>query len=250
MLGAARGELVVIPSRAWLIQASGGAVYVSNTATTTARRIDPVGSLRARWRSDDRRTLLDGRVTRTLLDATPQLIANRVMRSEVAGRADVPISGSLRARLLGRYGALTSDVDNNRRLLFGGGPVFVITPAVEFSASLQRVAFRHATTAGYFAPHHVNLAELATYAEFESGQNGAVLAIDAGAGAEQITKFGASQGAWHPALRLWSQLTYPFTRTVSMLIEIDSYSTRSGPVVATAENWRSLALRTGARLGL
>ena len=131
-----------------------------------------------------------------------------------------------------------------------GGSVFVITPAVEFSASLQRVAFRHATTAGYFAPHHVNLAELATYAEFESGQNGAVLAIDAGAGAEQITKFGASQGAWHPALRLWSQLTYPFTRTVSMLIEIDSYSTRSGPVVATAENWRSLALRTGARLGL
>src|SRR4029077_2783469 len=66
------------------VEASGGVTALDaiagESATTT-----PTGQLRARWRPLPEGPALDVRLQRNVLDASPQLVTNRVTRSEFRG---------------------------------------------------------------------------------------------------------------------------------------------------------------------
>ncbi|HEU4878342.1 MAG TPA: hypothetical protein VFT21_02765, partial [Gemmatimonadaceae bacterium] len=124
------------------------------------------------------------------------------------------------------------------------------TDAIEVSGVFQRLTFDHSTTSGYFAPQIAQLAELGTYAEFES-DNGTVFALDAGAGAQRLQEFGTAMGKWEPSYRLFASLDIPMKPGSAVHIELDSYDSRLGSDAPSASSsWRSVALSAAVRLAL
>jgi hypothetical protein len=133
---------------------------------------------------------------------------------------------------------------------------------VELSATYQRWGYAHATADPYFAPRNVRLLELAAYVERESAR-GIVLAIDAGAGAQQITPFDtttasttptwpprsgpgsgarrrSAPGVSSPALRLSAQLSVPITRRLQLHADLDAYESEAA-LTATSSGWHYAA---------
>lgn len=209
-----------------------------------------VGSVRGVLKKPGARSLLDLRATRSLLDATPVLVINRVVRSEFAGRADVEMIPRLKLRLGGRAGSYNATGDDNTRVSLLGGLAYAATNAVEVSGVFQRLSFSHATTSGYFAPQVAQLAELGSYAEFES-DNGTVLALDLGAGAQRLQEFTKVMGDWEPSYRLFASLDVPFRPGSAMHLELDSYDSRLGSdAPSSTSSWRSISLSASLRLAL
>jgi hypothetical protein len=121
---------------------------------------------------------------------------------------------------------------------------------IELSGVFQRLTFDHSTTSGYFAPQTAQLAELGTYSEFE-WPSGAVLALDAGAGAQRIQEFNAAIGDWEPAYRLFASLDIPFRPASAIHLELDSYDSRLGSdAPSTSSSWRSFSFTASLRLAL
>jgi Flp pilus assembly protein TadD len=209
-----------------------------------------VGSARARWRQPGGLGLADLRVSRTALDANTLLLINRVTRSEVSARADIPVTSKLRARTgarVARYDAV--DETNNRTALLAG-VAYSATSSVELSTVFQRLAFSHSTTSGYFAPRLAELAEAGSYAEFES-ERGTVLALDGGVGMQRQAAFMETVGKWKPAFRLYALLTVPLANPGSQLrIDFDSYDSRLGSEGATSTSWRFASVSAAIRIAL
>lgn len=209
-----------------------------------------VGSVRGVLRQPGGRSSLDLRVTRTLLDATPVLAINRVVRNEFAGRADIGILPRVKLRAGARTGSYSATGDNNTRISLLGGLAVAATNAVEVSGVFQRLTFDHATTSGYFAPEAAQLAEVGTYAEFES-ENGTVFALDAGAGAQRLQEFATTMGKWEPSYRLFASLDVPMKPGSAIHFELDSYDSRLGSdAPSAASSWRSVSLSAALRLAL
>jgi tetratricopeptide (TPR) repeat protein len=209
-----------------------------------------VGAVRGILRQPGGRSSLDLRVTRTLLDATPVLAINRVVRNEFAGRADIGILPRVKVRAGARAGSYSATADNNTRVSLLGGLALAATDAIEVSGVFQRLTFDHATTSGYFAPEAAQLAELGTYAEFES-DNGTVFALDAGAGAQRIQEFATAMGKWEPSYRLFASLDIPMKPGSAVHLELDSYDSRLGSDAPSASSsWRSVSLSAALRLAL
>jgi hypothetical protein len=200
-----------------------------------------VGSIRGVARKSGTRSLIDLRATRTLLDATPVLAANRVIRSEVAGRGDLEIVRRVKLRGAARAGRYTATGDENTRTALLGGLAVNATDAIEVSGVFQRLAFSHATTSGYFAPQAAQLAEAATYSEFE-WPSGLLLIVDAGAGAQRIQEFGAAMSKWEPSYRAFASLDVPFRPASAIHLELDSYDARIGSdAPSLSSSWRSFS---------
>jgi tetratricopeptide (TPR) repeat protein len=209
-----------------------------------------VGSMRAVLRQPGGRSSVDVRATRMLLDATPVLAINRVVRNEVAGRADIGVLSRVKLRAGARAGSYNSAGDNNTRISLLGGLAVAATSAVEVSGVFQRLTFDHATTSGYFTPQVAQLAEAGTYAEFES-ESGTVFALDAGAGAQRLQEFGGSMGKWEPSYRLFASLDVPMRPGSAVHFELDSYDSRLGSDAPSASSsWKSLSLLATLRLAL
>jgi hypothetical protein len=209
-----------------------------------------VGSVRGVLRKPGSRTSFDLRATRSLLDATPVLVINRVVRNEGAARADVEVVPRVKLRGGARAGSYTTRDDDNTRVSLLGGIAVAATNAVEVSGVFQRLTFSHATTSGYFAPKSAQLAELGTYSEFE-WDNGTVLAIDAGAGAQRLQEFDAAMGKWEPSYRLFTSLDIPFRPASAIHLELDSYDSRLGSdAPSSTSSWRSFAFGASLRLAL
>lgn len=208
------------------------------------------GSIRGVLKKPGGGSSLDLRATRSLLDATPVLVINRVMRNEVAGRADLEVLRRVKVRGAARAGSYTATGDDNTRVSLLGGLAVAATNAIEVSGVFQRLTFSHATTSGYFAPQRAQLAEVATYSEFE-WESGTVLALDAGAGAQRIQEFGAVIGKWEPSYRLFASLDVPFRPASAIHVELDSYDSRLGSdAPSTTSSWRSFSLSASVRLAL
>ncbi|HYD53847.1 MAG TPA: tetratricopeptide repeat protein, partial [Gemmatimonadaceae bacterium] len=175
--------------------------------TTTT---DAVGRARVLWREPSDAVRLDVRAQRLLLDATPELLRLSALRSEVGAEVDVRIAGPLRARALGRVGAVRTAPQSNRRTQLGGALVFAGDRG-ELSGRVTQLRYADSTTAGYFAFRSADLAEAASYVELET-ESGVTLALDLGAGAQRIRRFDGSGGDWGPALRGWAQLLVPIGR--------------------------------------
>jgi tetratricopeptide (TPR) repeat protein len=209
-----------------------------------------VGSLRGVLRKPGGRSSLDLRATRALLDATPVLVINRVVRSEAAGRGDLEVFRRVKLRGGARAGSYSATGDDNTRVSLLGGLVVAATDAIEVSGVFQRLTFSHATRSGYFAPQLAQLAELGTYSEFE-WESGTVLAIDAGAGVQRIQEFEAGISGWEPSYRLFASLDIPFRPASTVHFELDSYDSRLGSdAPSTSASWRSFSFSAAVRLAL
>jgi Flp pilus assembly protein TadD len=273
--------LTMRPRSAFRVEAAAGAVHttsngsVSSPDTTglgagTGRGIGPgaqpppgtvvrsnasaahnlgIGSVRAVWKQPGTAALLDLRVSRALLDATPVLVNNRVMRNEIAARADVPLTRRVRLRGGARAGRYDAISESNTRLLLLGGVEASVTDAAAVAAIFQQIAFDHATTSGYFAPRVAQLAELATYAELES-ESGRLIVIDAGAGGQRFAEFGSRVGKWKPVFRVMTQLTVPLRPGSELRAGLDTYDSQLASEAAPASGWRYVSASLSLRFAL
>jgi hypothetical protein len=219
-----------------------------------ASTTQPVARARARWRAGDGSALVDARLARAPLDATPALLANRVTRTDASLTAERRVVGPLRVRAIGqaaRYeeGRAAAAEGTNARTTVGGGP-FVEAGGVQLGLVALTSRWRRATTAGYFAPKRVDLGELALYAERELGARPVTIAVDAGAGAQRLTQHDGTVDRWSPAGRLWTQVAVP-VGAASLTTELDLYQSQiAGDVATAAGNWRYAALSVGVRVPL
>ncbi len=222
---------------------------VVGTAAPVAQNL-AIGFVRGVWKQPGTAALLDLRASRVLLDATPVLVINRVMRNEIAARVDLPVTRRIRLRGGARAASYDAIGESNSRASLLGGIAASVADATEVAAIFQQVAFDHATTSGYFAPRVAQLAELATYAELES-ESGRLLVVDAGAGGQRFAEFGSGVGKWKPVFRVMTQLTIPLRPGSELRAGLDSYDSRLASEAAPGTSWRyasaSLSLRFALR---
>jgi hypothetical protein len=209
----------------------------------------PTGSLRVRWRAPASGPALDLRLQRTALDATPLLVSNRVLRTEARAIAELPVAGALRLRAIGGTAALADSVELNHRTTLGGVVALAATPSVELSGQFHQIGYAHASTAGYFAPRQAQVAEAASYMEFETAQ-GTLVALDLGAGVQRVTPQGpGGPGPWTRALRLYALVVAPLVPGRDLHFELDA---EDSPIseAATTGHWQYVAASVSLRWAL
>ncbi len=234
------------PLAALNLEAAAGVQQVESSARPLPSATFPTADVRVRYRAPGDGPRLDLRGRHEALAFSPTLIANRVVRSEVSARLDVP-AGPVRLRGLSRLGALDAGLETNHRTLFAGGIAVPVGAAAEISGQLQRLAYSAPTAAGYFAPRLAQVVEAGTYAEFEPGPSWA-LALDLGAGIQRAADQGAPVGSWRGAFRLWALSSVALRPGRTVVLELEAYDAPLAAVAAvTSESWRwgsaSLSLR-------
>src|SRR5262249_48230672 len=218
------------------------------TAQTDAHR--PLGALRMRWNRPAEGPAVEIRATQAPLLATPGLVAQPVELAEIKAGFDLPIEGPIRARVRGQSGVFDSPIDVNRRKGYQVGPVYRWRPAAEVGVFYSRLAYDHATTAGYFAPELAETIELGTYYEYD-GLWPFTFSIDAGAGQQRVQKFGEDIRDWIATYRLYGLASYEVKPGVSVDLELEHYdSPIAGNAVAPVANWRYNAALLSLRIGV
>jgi Flp pilus assembly protein TadD len=196
------------------------------------------GRVRLSWRPPSGAANIDLRASRVLLDASPTLARGGAVRDEVGAEMDLRLAGPLRARALGRVGAVRTDSQVNPRTLLGGA-LAAVGERGELAARVQRLRYAEPSASGYFAPRSADVAELAAYSEIETDA-GASLTLDLGAGAQRVTRFGSVGTAWSPSLRGWAQGVLPIGQSVALGLELEAYDSRvaADAVTVSAGSWR------------
>lgn len=198
----------------------------------------PTGLVRVRWRAPGARTAIDVRAQRTVLDATPLLLANRVVRTEFNGVLQLPIAPSVTVRGLGRFATLNDSAETNQRMALGGVLAFAVKPSVEISGQVHEMGYAHGSLAGYFAPRRAQVVEAGSYFEIET-PGAALIACDLGAGVQRVALQGAPFGPWRRALRLYSLVSVPLAPGRDLRFEFDSEDSAFGSeAAATTAQWR------------
>ncbi len=247
-------ELYARPKSAFHVEATAGAAVTSTDEVLICGPPPPsptigIGSARAVWKQPGGSGMVDVRATRSLLDASGELVRNRVVRNEVAARVDIPLISRIRFR----GGAKTAGYDalneSNTRTTLLTGLAVSATDAAELSAVFQEIRFDHSSTSGFFAPRLAQLAELGTYVEIETS-GGSVLALDGGAGAQRVAEFGIATADWKPAFRLFAQLTVPLRPGSQLRAEVDSYDSSFGNEAVSSANWRYISGLLSLRFAL
>ena len=203
------------------------------------------------WRSPAEAPAAELRVTRNPLISTPGLLAQPVDLTEGKGRLDLPLAGSLLARMRGQIGQLDSTIDVNRRSGSQLGPVYRWRPAAEVGLSYGELGYEHPTDAGYFAPRRIETVELGTYIEYERLWP-LTFALDAGAGEQCVKRQEDSTCGWIRTLRVWALISWALKPGVHVDLELDHEdSPVAGDAVTPTSHWKSdsaiLSLRFGVR---
>jgi tetratricopeptide (TPR) repeat protein len=214
----------------------------------TAGEITPTGRMRLRAGTASSAARLDMRFNRTLLDATPLLAANRIVRSEVTFRPDVTIAPGFRLRGTGGSGWISGAGEQNKRYIVGGGAAWNLTPSIELSSTLTQVQYQRPSQAGYFAPSRIHAIDIGSYMEFETERT--LVALDFGGGAERFREHGAAFGKWRPALRGYGLVAFRLQPGRELRLEFDGYNTQAGPVAAPTSGWKYGSLAVSFRWGL
>lgn len=211
----------------------------------------PTGSARLVWRDGGGRARIDARASRQVLDASPYLVAQGVRRDELGAEADLRVVGALRARAFGRIGSIHNDAESNARRLVGGA-IALAPSGLDLSIRAQQLSYGGQTGLAYFAPRLVRGVEFTTYVEREFGAM--QVALDAGAGGQQVTDWAGVPSSWSPAMRLWLQLAGRLTPRVSLGGEGEAYDSRVGTDMPSFEvptgRWRYGSLRVWLRTSL
>ncbi len=230
------------PSRLASIEGALGGTRLqpSDSGSTT---VVPTGRLRARWRSSHG-AAVDVRAQRGVLAASPLLVDNRLVRTEVRTVVEIPVTRALKLRGLGRTAVLSDTADVNHRTELGLVLAFALSPAIELSGQVHQLRYSHASTAGYFAPRLGQVVEAGSYVELES-PGGWLLAIDVGAGAQRVAEFGGQPGPWTRSLRGYAFITAPLAPGRALQLELegeDSMVAREAATTAGAWRYGSAAL--------
>ena len=224
------------PSRLASIEGALGGTRLqpSDSGSTT---VVPTGRLRTRWRSSHG-AAVDVRALRGVLAASPLLVDNRLVRTEVRTVVEIPVTRALKLRGLGRTAVLSDTADVNHRTELGLVLAFALSPAIELSGQVHQLRYSHASTAGYFAPRLGQVVEAGSYVELES-PGGWLLAIDVGAGAQRVAEFGGQPGPWSRSLRWYSLITAPLAPGRALQLELEGEdSTVAREAATTAGAWR------------
>jgi len=230
------------PSRLASIEGALGGTRLepSDSGSTT---VVPTGRLRARWRSSHG-AAVDVRAQRGVLAASPLLVDNRLVRTEVRTVVEIPVTRALKLRGLGRTAVLSDTADVNHRTELGLVLALPLSPAIELSGQVHQLRYSHASTAGYFAPRLGQVVEAGSYVELES-PGGWLLAIDVGAGAQRVAEFGGQPGPWTRSLRGYALITAPLAPGRALQLELegeDSMVAREAATTAGAWRYGSAAL--------
>lgn len=208
----------------------------------------PVGRARLVWRVPGDRVRLDARASRTLLDASPYLVAQGVTRAEIGAEVDVRAVGPLHVRAFGRTGSVGNEEERNGRRIVGGA--LAIAPrGYDLSLRGQELSYTAPTELAYFAPRYVRTMELTAYTEREIED--VLLVFDLGAGMQRVAAWTDFPSDWSPALRGWAQLVTPLASRVSLVLEAEGYDSRVGaeqPSFGLPEGrWRFGSVRASLR---
>ena len=231
------------PSRLASIEGALGGTRLerSNSGSTT---VVPTGRVRARWRSSAHGATVDIRAQRGVLAASPLLVNNRVVRTELRAVVEIPVTRTLKLRGLGRTALLGDTADLNHRTALGGVVAVMLSPAIELSGQVHQIRYSHASTAGYFAPRLGQIVEAGSYVELET-PSGWLLAFDVGAGAQRVAEFGGQPGPWTRSLRGYAFITAPLAPGRALQLELegeDSMVAREAATTAGAWRYGSAAL--------
>jgi hypothetical protein len=206
--------------------------------------------LRARWRPLPLGPSLDLRLQRNVLDASPQLVTNRVTRSEFRGTFELPLARVVKLRGIARAASLSDPVETNHRMALGGVVAFAAAPSVELSARFNQIRYDHPDTVGYFAPRLAQVVQAGSYLEFET-PNGALFSFDVGAGVQRVAKFSAGLGPWQRALSLYSSIVLPLAPGCDLKIDLGLEDYAAGNEAATsAGSWRYVSAATSLQWAL
>lgn len=243
--------LALRPNSTVRLDASAGAVRLTRIAPPLQRLTTPIGSVRLRWRAPEGGPALDLSAQRTPVDASPLLVANHVLRNEVAFRGEVP-AGPFRLRGVGRAASVQAGPERNTRTAVSGIVAVPLSWRFELSGQVHRMGYAHGTTAGYFAPRRVETIEAGTYFELGDGAP-FVLALDLGAGAQRLAEQGALPGPWRRALRMYGYAAATVAPGTRLQLEMEGYdSPIAGQAVTTSgAGWRygsvALSLRVAVK---
>ena len=239
------------------IDLEGGATRVDAVGSAGAPLI-PTGQLRARWRDPMGGPAIDLRARRNVIDASPLLVTNRVVRTEIGAIVELPVAGGLKLRGIGRTAALSSSLDVNHRTTFAGVAAVAVTPILEVSGQIHEIRYSRPSSAGYFAPRLVQIAQAGSYIELETARS-IVLAFDLGAGVQRVAQQRAAVGPWRRALRLYSLIAVPLAPGRELRFELDAddsgVATESAKTAvatdsATTAQWRYVSMQVSLRVAL
>jgi hypothetical protein len=192
---------------------------------------------------------VDLRARRAPVEGSPDLMANLVVRNELGGTLDLPFAGPIKFRGFGRIAAIEDRLDRNVRTAAGGMLVLAVAPAVEVSGQFHTIGYDHFSTAGYFAPRLVQMAQLGSYGELETASGSVTLAFDVAAGVQRLAAQGVPLGSWRRAASLWSQLGFRITSGTQLRLELELYDSPAAAVAATA-GWKYGAAGVSLRQSL
>src|SRR5204863_7332183 len=101
-----------------------------------------------------------------------------------------------------------SSFDLNHRTTLAGVVAVAVTPSVELSGQMHEIRYSRPSSAGYFAPRLIQMAQVGSYIELETARS-VVLAFDLGVGVQRVGRHGGVVRPWRGALRLSSLLAGP-----------------------------------------
>ena len=210
----------------------------------------PVGNARLTWRKPGDAIAVDLRASRQLLDASPYLVAQGVLRDEASLSLDLRLLGPLRVRGFGKVGSIHNADESNGRQILGGALAWV-PGAYELSLRAQTMRYDTATVLAYFSPRNVQTAELGTYFERETDR-GITLAMDLGGGGQRVQEWSSPVSGWSPTFHGWTQVVVPLNDALALGTEIEAYDSRVGSDVRAptvpASRWRYASANVSLRV--
>lgn len=215
---------------AFRLDARAGVAMRENASGRASNAFSPIGRVRARFGGDAERIGLELRLQRSLQDATSTLIENGTILEEALVALEIPTSESLRLRLLGAGGAIVDGSKRNWRVRAAGGPELIVAPGVRIGAQYDGTMYT-GRGKGYFAPSLAQTIEATASAELEELGDFS-LAVEAGAGVQQVIEDKGGVGAIAPSLRGWGSLAWSFAPSSSLALELEAYNLAGGASVA------------------
>jgi len=192
---------------------------------------------------------VDLRARRNVIDASPLLVTNRVVRTEIGAIVELPLGTRLKLRGIGRTATLSSSFDVNHRTTFAGVAAVAVTPSLEVSGQMHEIRYSRTSSAGYFAPRLIQIAQAGSYIELETARS-IVLAFDVGVGVQRVAQQGATVGPWRRALRLYSLIAVPLAPGRELRFELDGDDSGVATESATTAQWRYVSMQLSLRVAL
>ena len=230
------------------IDAEGGATRIDAMGGASAM-VTPTGQVRARWRDPLGGPAVDLRARRNVIDASPLLVTNRVVRTEIGAILELPVAQRLKLRGIGRTAALSSSFDLNHRTTFAGVAAVAVTPTLELSGQVHEIRYSRSSSAGYFAPRLIQIAQVGSYFELETARS-IVFALDLGVGVQRVAQQGAALGPWRRALQLYSLVAVPLAPGRELRFEVEGDDSGVASESATTAQWRYVSMQLSLRLAL